>query len=632
MPGLIPLSGGPVSAAQYGGKAAGLALLLQNGLPVPQALLVEACESPEELDESFLSALIPALAFFPRRQDGRFSVAVRSSCTAEDGYDASQAGLFQTVLDWMTPEQVLQAARQVVASLGRAAGDGRRMGVVIQAAVDADYSGVLFSSSPLTYSRHTVLISYTRGTGEHLVSGITAGWDVELENGALPHSHGPMDGSLLLALARDCKALEARLGYPVDVEWAVRDGALFYLQCRPLASITGIPTTLRRVTAGALDGLPPELVSHGKVQLRLAAQRAGVLISDAWVLVRSECANAAGDCPLPERSPRCSGYSAVLIQPRHVGGKVTRSFVGDPGRAAAWLARHPGREVSSAPKYPALEDCLADYAALTRGDYWISVTIIQEIFQPKYTGVIQRVADGWVAELTRGHFLTKGVVDTSQFLLEDGGAVTCRREARQKSWFEIVEGHVLSCRSPEGEAVRLPDSSLRALAQTFSPFLGDGCVVEFGVPEEGDGSPYLIDYVEEDPKAGVTAAQLSSGILSRGRAMGALRRLEEDAEDGLNVHLYDAAEDGPRCQDAVIFFCHRPNIALLPLLDRYHPGRIGFVFAEGSVLCHFAVALREKGIPAIRLDGPLPSWPEGALCRLDGESPHLTGRERVTLV
>jgi len=82
----------------------------------------------------------------------------------------------------------------------------------------------------------------------------------------------------------------------------------------------------------------------------------------------------------------------------------------------------------------------------------------------------------------------------------------------------------------------------------------------------------------------------------------------------------------------VIFLCRRPNIALLPLLEQYEPGRIGFLFEEGSVLCHLAVVLREKGIPAVKLSGPLPQWPEGAVCTLDGASPGLTGKERITLV
>jgi phosphoenolpyruvate-protein kinase (PTS system EI component) len=41
-----------------------------------------------------------------------------------------------------------------------------------------------------------------------------------------------------------------------------------------------------------------------------------------------------------------------------------------------------------------------------------------------------------------------------------------------------------------------------------------------------------------------------------------------------------------------------PSISLLDILGK--AGRnIGFVFQEGATLCHFAVILRELGIPAI---------------------------------
>lgn len=628
MPALTILSTEEISPARFGGKAAGLALLRRNGLPVPDALLVEACQDTEEWDGAFQARLKDALPLFPQK-NGRHFVAVRSSCTEEDSYEASQAGRFHTVLGRMTPDETVQAAMRVVDSLRGSPSDAR-MGVVIQTAVDADYSGVLFSSDPFTYSKRSLLISYTAGTGEALVSGASSGWDVAVTDGVLPPEHGPMEGGLLLTLARQVKALETRLGYPVDVEWACKDGALFYLQCRPLAAITGVKSGLYPVTASALAGLPPGLVSHDKLRIRLAAQRAGALISNAWLLIRSGCANAAAPAPAPERSPLCSGYSAVILYPRHVAGKVVRSFVGDPSRAEEYLASHPGRQVCSSPKYETLEACLADYARLTQEDWWLTAVILQEIFQPQYTGVMQQVEGGCLAELTLGHFLTKGVVDTSQYVLDDAGHTLRRREARQESWFEIVEGHVLACRAERGRQVALSDDALGRLRAAFSPFLTDSRVVEFGVLP-GD-APYLIDYVEEDPKAGVTAADLSTGILSRGWVTGALRRLREDVREGLDVHLYDAAEDGPRCGDAVIFLCRRPNIALLPLLDRYEPERIGFVFEDGSVLCHLAVVLRERGIPAVKLGEALPPLPEGALCVLDAEPSPLTGKERIHLV
>ena len=629
MPNILPLSSAPVSAQAFGGKAAGLALLRRFDFPVPDALLVEVCRDPGQLDACFHARLTQALALFPQ-ENGRRYVAVRSSCTGEDDYDSSQAGQFRTILGHLTDDEILRAVRQVVSDLAQE-DDGAQMGVVIQAGVDADYSGVLFSSDPITYAKNSVVLSYTSGTGEALVSGHVSGWDVMVTDGQLLHRHGPMAGQLLLTLARQCKALEARLGYPIDVEWAVKDGAVFYLQCRPLASITGVKGGLYPICASALAGLPQSLLSHDKVRIRLAAQQAGVLISSAWIRVGSHCAH--GELPLsqPPRTPLCSGYSAVLLYPRLVNGKVLRSFVGDCHRAEDYLARHAGRQLCSAPQHTALDDCLAEYDSHTQASCWLTATILQEIFHPLYTGVIRRTPDGCVAELTRGHFLTKGVVPTSQYVLSPSGQVLRRQEVSQSHWFEIIEGHVLSCTDENAPPVSLPDDVLGALYRTFAPFLLSDRVVEFGILDGAPLRPYLIDYVEEDPRSELTAADLSLGILSRGQISGVVRRLNEDARDGLNVHLYDAAHPQAKCRDKTVFLCPRPNIALLPLLEQYAPDCLGFVFEDGSVLCHFAVVLRERGIPAVKLNGQLPPWPDGCLCHLDAASAKLTGKERISL-
>ena len=43
---------------------------------------------------------------------------------------------------------------------------------------------------------------------------------------------------------------------------------------------------------------------------------------------------------------------------------------------------------------------------------WLCITIIQEIFDPIFTGIAKKIEDGFLIEIAKGHFLPKGVVPT----------------------------------------------------------------------------------------------------------------------------------------------------------------------------------------------------------------------------
>lgn len=90
-------------------------------------------------------------------QLGEGGFAVRSSATAEDSPTASFAGQYDTFLDVVGPDAVLEHVRRSWASLDgdRAAAYRRQhgvgavaMGVVVQRMVPADVSGVLFTADP----------------------------------------------------------------------------------------------------------------------------------------------------------------------------------------------------------------------------------------------------------------------------------------------------------------------------------------------------------------------------------------------------------------------------------------------------------------------------------------------------
>jgi phosphohistidine swiveling domain-containing protein len=154
-------------AAWVGGKAAGLGLLLSEGLPVPPFFVIP----PElELDRKILKAALEQLGPGP--------YAVRSSALAEDGAQHSFAGQLESVLGVKTIAKI-DAAIQTCRASGQServqaycASHGIEPGpvaVVVQRMIRGEASGVMFTRDP-DMPEHT-LISAAWGLGEGVVQG-----------------------------------------------------------------------------------------------------------------------------------------------------------------------------------------------------------------------------------------------------------------------------------------------------------------------------------------------------------------------------------------------------------------------------------------------------------------------------
>lgn len=206
------------------------------------------------------------------------AVAVRSSATAEDLPGMSFAGQQDSFLNVRGADALLRAVRDCWASLWTARAIGYRarhgipadevtLAVVVQHLVDADTAGILFTVDPMTGSRDHVLLNAAWGLGEAVVGGqvtpdtflvARVGGAVEAtvstkevrtvrtEDGT-GNEPVPADlrdaPSLTDEQAARLAALGTRIeelyGRPMDVEWAVLDGAPFILQARPITGAAG---------------------------------------------------------------------------------------------------------------------------------------------------------------------------------------------------------------------------------------------------------------------------------------------------------------------------------------------------------------------------------------------------------
>ena len=636
---IINIAEGGITAEIFGGKAFGLSMLHKQGYKIPRTIIIQATNCVEDIDTpDFQDALLENL--LPFEINEKYDLAVRSSCTNEDAFGNSMAGHFDTFIGNMSFDEVCLNLKKVISGLKKVTVANCKMGVVIQEKIDAEFAGVLFTSDPISYSKKQMVISYTKGIGDKLVSGEVSGTDIIVtmkgNDYAIVGEENTLINDTLLMLARDGKNLESKLKYPLDIEWAIVGTNIIYLQCRPLANITSIHSSFFLVNKQNISSAPAQLVSHDKVQLRLSAQETNTFISDAYVYIKNTCDSNDILFEIPT-SEFCKGHSAVIIYPQRLSNKVIRSFVGDKKKVLNSLADCHRYGIRSFPQYENLNSCLNNYCSLLYDEYWVSTTILQEIFDPLYTGVIQKIPEGFVIEITRGHFLTKGVVPTSQYIVNVDGIVLERTEVNQHTWLKIIEGHVVECTNDKGKQkqslVSLNEEEIQTIVKCFAPIIKtDTNVVEFGVLKHKDFiKPYLIDFVDENSPINISSMDIKSGIISCGCVTGKSVYIKSGENNSLDAHFHNVLEEDKtlRSNEHIVFFCKNPELALLYFLEKYNPKNIGVVFENCAMGAHLAVVLREKGIPAIKVSSSSWKMVQNEICTIDSKTPNISPKERL---
>ena len=187
-------------------------------------------------------------------------LAVRSSATDEDSADRSFAGMMESFLNVKADEGITDTIKKCWLSCFSARAMEYRAqnggiskdisaAVIIQEMVDPELSGVIFTVNPYTNNPDECYISTVAGLGEQLVSGSSDSEDYVLDCfDEMISSGGNADKALLRELARQARIIEDsyKIKRGCDIEFAVKDGEIFILQCRPIASCAHINKRLER--------------------------------------------------------------------------------------------------------------------------------------------------------------------------------------------------------------------------------------------------------------------------------------------------------------------------------------------------------------------------------------------------
>ena len=275
-----------------GGKAANLSRLAADYRVPPGFCLVPEVRSqivvgleyggkesePSEIPGDLLSLVTNAYTGLESICGSRSpSVAVRSSAFDEDGQSSSFAGQYDTYLNIVGSEAVCHAVMRCWSSAsGERAQSYRQehnlnsedagVAVLVQLLIPAESGGVVFSANPINGSRDEIMINASWGLGESVVSGsVTPDTFLirKTDSSVIDSFVGPKDKMTVLVeqgteeidvpaakrqslclndvqvleLAALATGLEAKMGWPVDLEFAYRGSDLFLLQCRPITTL-----------------------------------------------------------------------------------------------------------------------------------------------------------------------------------------------------------------------------------------------------------------------------------------------------------------------------------------------------------------------------------------------------------
>jgi len=257
----------------YGSKAVGLGEATRAGLPLPPGVAI----SGEVVDAVAAGdgAAIEEVGQLVRPLGG--PLAVRSSAVDEDGAEASFAGQHLTLLNVPSAADVGPALREVWWSANSDSAITYRqrvglftrpsVGVVVQALLDPESAGVMFTLNPITGADERV-IEASWGLGEAVVAGLVIpdNFRIDRAGEVLARTPGlkkvairaqPQGGTLeelvpaadaerlclddeqLAALSALADRCEEVYGPARDIEWAFAEGQLYLLQCRAITRTGG---------------------------------------------------------------------------------------------------------------------------------------------------------------------------------------------------------------------------------------------------------------------------------------------------------------------------------------------------------------------------------------------------------
>lgn len=280
--------------ADFGGKANSLLKLVENNFNVPRFYIITSKAYQEFLKfnhiESFddlvkLKKEIEEANFPKTLEDEIFDywekynfdkTAVRSSASNEDGQDKSFAGQYRTFLNVDKKDLLIKIKKcwislyedNVVAYSNDIS--NQVMNVIVQEMVEADYSGVAFSSDPTGSSNNYSVIEVCPGLGEKLVSGNVTPTTMFVRRQT--HHSDSITGQNYLTeedishLEQIILKIEKIYSMPMDIEWCTKKNLIYILQARAITAQNPSLNLYRKVISREKTIIETEIYYQGEYE------------------------------------------------------------------------------------------------------------------------------------------------------------------------------------------------------------------------------------------------------------------------------------------------------------------------------------------------------------------------------
>jgi hypothetical protein len=434
------------------------------------------------------------------------------------------------------------------------------MGLIIQEMIAPIYAGVAFTSA---HEAERVVAEFVRGLGDKLVSGV-ANAQRYVSGAPLPEQDEAL-APMLDEVCRTVESIKAAYGHEVDVEWAWDERGLHILQVRPVTM--ALPHDL---TLGEIRDVYITYVTKRAPAYRLAAE-CGVATGAAHVVSFNGAGLLQEQAALAEALASPASRAVVDLNTN------LRQVIVDKRDLAQYLKNTFQLTPTSTARHTAI---IRDFI---RGEYGFISRLIGE-----YGLLIECSEEGLLS-------INRGIGHSARIVIED---------VREPLIAEAITGDA----SDEVIAAFLPViPSILRFTQRLNQAM-PRTQLEWVLEQ---GTPYFVDFSREDGTI-VHAHQSGTIVIAPGVARGPIIRLHDDDllyrlsvgpavsvnknhevldHDGLRalVELVAAQPERP------IIYARHPYAVLSVLFEH----SAGFIFNQGTILCHLAILLREAGLPAV---------------------------------
>lgn len=210
-------------------------------------------------------------------------VAVRSSATSEDGKNYAWAGQLETFLN-VNETNIIESIKKCWNSIFSPRAIFYRIknndttnisvAVIVQKMLQSDISGVAFSINPTNNNQNEIVIESVFGLGEAIVSGKVTpdtyivskqynkliSKEIKCQKNKLIKENEinkwvevkdediqKLEDNMILELSNLISKIEKFYGFPVDVEYGIKDNEIYILQCRPITTVKGKSNLVEKI-------------------------------------------------------------------------------------------------------------------------------------------------------------------------------------------------------------------------------------------------------------------------------------------------------------------------------------------------------------------------------------------------